>query len=104
MGCLFELIVLPIEYLLELIIDGWFSLMQWIIPKKCINKGIKIALRIIVCIISFVLLVILIIGLLAALLTEATILDLWKLIFIPLTIALIQIILGIVVRYVINKK
>ena len=104
MGCLFELLVLPIEYLLELIIDGWFSLMQWIIPEKFINKGVKIVLRVIVWIVSFALLVILIIGLLAALLTEATVFDLWKLIFIPLAIVLVQIILGIVVRYVINKK
>ena len=98
------MLVLPIEYLLELIIDGWFSLMQWIIPEKFINKGIKIVLRVIVWIVSFALLVILIIGLLAALLTEATVFDLWKLIFIPLAISLVQIILGVVVRYVINKK
>ena len=104
MGCIFELLVLPIEYLLEFIIDGWFSLMQLIIPKKFINKGIEIALRVIVWIISFSLLVILIIGLLAALLTEATVFDLWKLIFVPLAIALVQIILGVIVRYVINKK
>jgi hypothetical protein len=104
MGCLFELLVLPIEYLLELIIDGWFSLMQWIIPEKYINKGIKIVLRVVVWIVSFALLVTLIIGLLAALLTEATVFDLWKLIFIPLAIALVQIMLGVVVRYVINKN
>ena len=104
MGCLIELLVLPIEYLLELIICGWFSLMQCIIPEKYINKGIEIVIRIIVWIVSFALLVTLIIGLLAAILTEATVFDLWKLIFIPLAIALVQIILGVIVRYVINKN
>ena len=104
MGCLFELLLFPIEEFLDLIIGGWFELMQMIVPDKFITKGFWLVLKIIVYIFSIAILVILIIGLLAALLTEATVLDLWKLIFIPLGISVVQILLGIIVRCITRKK
>ncbi len=104
MGCLLELLLLPFEALFELIIGGWFELMQWIVPDKYISRGLKIALKIVVGVFSAVVFIILIIGLLAALLTEATVFDLWKLIFIPLGISIVQILWGVIVRCITNKK
>ena len=104
MGCLLNLLLLPFEAVFELIVGGWFSLMQWIVPNKFISKGFEIALRIIVGVFSLAVLVVLILGLLSALFTDATILDLWKFIFIPLGICVVQILLGIIVRCTTNKK
>ncbi len=104
MGCLFELILFPFELILDIIFEGYISIMQWIIPERYIKKGFKTVLKVIVWIISIVLLVILIIGLLAALHPEVTVFDLWKLIFVPLAIILVQIILGVIVRFIVNKK
>ena len=104
MGCLLEIILLPFELILELIVDGWFSLMQWIIPKKNIGKSTRLALKIVVGIFSGALLIVFLIGILAAALTDATVMDLWKWIFIPIGISLAQIILGIIVRIVTRKK
>ena len=104
MGCLFEIIFLPFELIFELIINGWFSLMQWIVPQRRLGKTTRIILKIIIGIFSVVLFVTFLIGVLAAALTEATVMDLWKLIFIPLGISLAQIILGLIARIVTRKK
>ena len=104
MGYLFEIIFLPFELIFELIINGWFSLMQWIVPQRRLGKTTRIILKIIIGIFSAVLFVTFLIGVLAAALTEATVMDLWKLIFIPLGISLAQIILGLIARIVTRKK
>jgi hypothetical protein len=97
-------LLFPVEALLDLIIGGWFELMQMIVPDKFITKGLWITLKIIVYIFSIAVFVVFILGLFAALLTEATVFDLWKLIFIPLEISVVQILLGIVVRCTTKKK
>ncbi|HOA81043.1 MAG TPA: hypothetical protein PLI11_03045 [Clostridia bacterium] len=96
MGCL----LMPFELLFDLIIEGWFSLMKGILPKKTYSTGFYVVLKIIIGIYSMILLVIFIIGILSAILTEATVFDLWKLIFIPLGLSIAQIVLGIVVHYI----
>lgn len=100
MSCL----LLPLELVFDFIIEGWFSLMQWILPKDTFSTGFRILLRFLIGIFSIILLVIFFIGILAAIATEATVFDLWKLIFIPLGISTIQIILGIVVRCIKKKN
>ncbi len=104
MGCLFDLIELALELAVEAIVDGWFALMQWIIPEKYLGKTTRRVLKIIVSIFSTVLFITFLLGILAAALTDATVMDLWKLIFIPLGISLIQIILGIIVRIFTRKR
>ena len=104
MGCLFDVLLFPFDCLFELIIDGWFSLMQWIIPQKQLGRGTRLLLQIIIGVFSAVLLITFCIGVLGAIFTEATALDLWKLIFIPLGISIVQILIGILVRLTSRKK
>ena len=78
--------------------------MQWVIPKKNLGQSTRLALKIVVGIFSGALLIVFLIGILAAALTEATVIDLWKWIFIPTGISFAQIILGIIVRIVSRKK
>lgn len=104
MGCLAEILLLPLELLVDWIFESWFSLMQWIIPEKRFSKKTENILKVIVFVFSMVLLVTFIIGMLAAALTEATVLELWKLTLLPLGISLVQIILGVIVRIVKRRK
>ncbi len=111
MGCLFKLLFFPftllfdvIELIFEEILEGWFTLMCWIVPERHLGKKTRIALKIIIGILSFALFLIFIIGVLGAALTEATVMDLWKLIFIPLGISILQIFVGLIVRVIARKK
>jgi len=100
----FSFILLPFEFLFDLIIDAWLTLLQLIIPEKYFGKIFAFILQLLIGILSCILLVILIIGLLAAAFTEATVFDLWKLIFIPLDILFLQVILGITIRITTKNK
>lgn len=100
MGCL----LLPFELIFDLIIEGWLSLMLWILPKKTFSIGLYIVLNILVAVYSAILLVMFVIGILAAVTTEATVFDLWKLIFLPLGLSVTQIVFGIVVRCIVKKR
>jgi len=102
--CLLEIFFLPFELIIDLIFDGWFSVMAWIIPEKHFGKAATIILKVIVGIFSCALLTIFLIGVFGALFTEATIIDLWQWIFIPLGFSLVQIGLGIIVRINTRKK
>lgn len=103
-GCLFEILFLPFEFIAEFIINGYVSLMQQIIPERHTGKLARSLLKAIVAIFSAVLFSVFLIGILIAAFTEATVMNLWKLIFIPLGISLVQIILGIILRIVTRKK
>ncbi len=96
-------LLFPFELIFDLMMEGWFSLMQWIVPEKMFSTGFRIFLRIIIGIFSAVLFLLFIIGILGAIATEATIFDLWKLIFIPLGLGVVQIVLGIIVRCTAKK-
>ena len=98
MGCFLEILLWPVEMVLELILGGYLELMQLVVPNKFISKRLWLILKITVLVFSIVIFVIFILGLLAAIFTEATVFELWKLIFIPLGIIIIQILLGVVVR------
>lgn len=111
MGCLLNILLFPMEWIfelfeftLELIFDGYIDLMQMIVPNNHLSKGLRIFIKIIVHIFSILLLITFLIGLLEALLTEATVIDLWIPIFIPLGISLLQILLGFIVRHTKRKK
>ena len=62
MGCL----LLPFELILDLIIEGWFSLIQWILPEKIFSNVFRNVLKILIGIFSAILLIIFIIGILGA--------------------------------------
>ena len=104
MGCLLELLFLPLELIIELIADSWFSAMQWIVPEKYLGKAARVILFIIVAILSAILLVIFLVGIFAVLFTEDTLADFWAFIFIPLGISIIQILCGIIVRKTAKRK
>ena len=111
MGCLINIFLFPIglisdlfELVIEIIFDGYIDLMQMIVPNNHLSKGLRIFIKIIVHIFSILLLITFHIGLLEALLTEATVIDLWIPIFIPLGISLLQILLGFIVRHTKRKK
>lgn len=104
MGCLLKIIFLPFELIFQLIIEGWFLSMQWIVPERFSGAVTRMILRIIIGIFSVVLMVIFLIGIFGAAFTEATVLDMWKLIFIPIGISLAQIILGAIVRAISRNK
>lgn len=99
MGCLFEIIFLPFEYLFEFIFGNWFDAMSWIVPNNSGSKIKKFFLKGLIVIECCVLFVFFIIGVITAISTELTVFDLWKLIFIPLGISLVQILIGAVVKY-----
>ena len=61
-------------------------------------------IRFISVIIFITLFLIFTIGVLGAALTEATVMDLWKLIFIPLGISILQIFVGLIFRVIARKK
>ncbi|MBE7064420.1 MAG: hypothetical protein E7384_01220 [Ruminococcaceae bacterium] len=97
-----------LDLIVDMIIYGWLELMQWIIPKK-INKKAQIALKVIVWIVSIILLFFILLGvfgLLISLISSDLVVRKLSLyfIFIPLGISLIQIIFGIVIRAVKNKR
>lgn len=91
-------LLLPLEFLVDFLFDGWFSIMQWILPKKTFSILVQIILRILIAIYSAILLLIFFFGILCAIVTELTVFDLWKVIFIPLGLGIIQIVIGIIVR------
>lgn len=103
MGCLFEILVLPFEFIFEFIFGNWFDAMSWIVPNNSGSKIKKLFLKGLIVIECCAFAVISLIGLLTAIFTDLTIFDLWKLIFIPLGISIAQILIGAVVKAS-NKK
>ena len=104
MGCIFRVIFFPIEIIVELIFEGWLSLMLWILPEKRMGKVAQTILKATVYIFSAILFVVFLLDILGAAFTEATVTDLWQMIFIPLGISLLQIIFGVIVRITARKK
>ena len=101
MGCLF----FPLELLVDAIIEGWFYLMEWIIPERYITRTVRIVLKVFVWILSSLLFVIMFLGVFAIISPDPDIHLLGKyMIFIPLGISVIQILLGIIVRIISKKK
>lgn len=87
----------------DLLLEGYISLMQLIVPDKGISSGLRTFLEIVIVFFSVSLLVTALLFLIIAAFTDATVWELWRFIFIPLGIIALQIGLGLVARYVIKK-
>lgn len=103
MGCLFNLLVLPFEFIFEEIIWNWYIAMTWIFPKTVGGKFFRFFLKFLVAIECMILALFFIIGIISAFSPDLTVFDLWRLVFIPLGISLVQIAIGAVIRFVIIK-
>ena len=101
MGCLF----FPLELLVDGIIEGWFYLMEWVIPERYITRTFRIVLKVIVWIFSALLFLIMGLGVFAIISPDPYTHLIGKyMIFIPLGISAVQIALGIIVRIISKKK
>ena len=101
MGCLF----FPLELLVDDIIEGWFFLMEWIIPERYLSRTFRTVLRILVWVFSALLLFIMLLGFFALISDDIYVRQIGKyMLFIPLGISAVQIIFGIIVRIVSKRK
>ena len=101
MGCLF----FPLDLLVDAIIEGWFFLMEWIIPERYLSRTIRTVLRILIWVFSALLLFIMLLGVFALISDDIYVRQIGKyMLFIPLGISAVQIIFGIIVRIVSKRK
>ena len=101
MGCL----LFPLEFLVDGIIEGWFYLMEWIIPERYLTRTFRIVLKVFVWIFSALLLFIIFLGIFAIISPDPDTHLLGKyMVFMPLGISAVQILLGIIVRVISKKK
>lgn len=101
MGCL----LFPFELLFDGAIEGWLYLMQWIVPEKGLSRGLCIGLKILVGIFTIVLLISMILGIFALISEDEYVNYIGKfMVFIPLGISVVQIVFGIIFRFVSKKK
>ena len=102
MGCLFEILF---EIFFEAIFEGimwcYMKLMQLIIPQRTISNKTKTIIKNVITIVSVILFIILIIGALCWLQDDLIIKHIGKyMTLIPLTIIVLQIFLGIILKIV----
>ena len=101
MGCL----LFPLELLVDGIIEGWFYLMEWIIPERYLTRTFRIVLKVFVWIFSALLLFVIFLGIFAIISPDPDTHLLGKyMVFMPLGISAVQILLGIIVRVISKKK
>ena len=101
MDCLF----FPLELLVDAIIEGWFFLMEWIIPEQYLSRTFRTVLRILVWVFSALLLFIMLLGVFALISDDIYVRQIGKyMLFIPLGISTVQIVFGIIVRIVSKRK
>jgi len=94
-----------IELIGDAIIDAWFALMQWIVPKKALGKRTRIILKVIVGFFSCVLFLSLALGVFAIISDDPDTKQLGRyMVFIPLGISAVQIVLGMIVRTIEKKR
>ena len=100
MGCLF----FPLELLVDAIVDGWFSLMEWIIPERYISRTLRTVLRFLVWVFCTLLLFVMLFGVFAIISDDVYIKQIGKyMLFVSLGISAVQISFGIIVR-IVSKK
>lgn len=98
-------ILVFIELIFEGICDGWFYLMQWIVPDKMANKRFRMILKILVGIFSIGLLITTLIGLVIMFSNDEQTKGIGKyMVFVPLVISVLQILVGIITRKANKKK
>lgn len=96
--------VFLIELIGDAIVDMWFAAMQWIIPEKLLGKGVRIILKLIIGVFSFLLFITMILGVCALISDDPFTQQIGRyMIFIPLGVSVIQIILGIIFRAITKK-
>ena len=101
MGCLF----FPLELLVEAIIEGWFFLMERIIPERYLSRTLRTVLRIFVWVFSAFLLFVMLLGVFAITSNDIYVKQIGKyMFFIPLGISAVQIFFGIIVCIVSKRK
>ena len=101
MGCLF----FPLELLGNAIIEGWFFLMEWIIPERYFSRTFRAVLRVLVWVFSALLLFAMLLGVFALISDDIYVRQIGRyMLFIPLGISAAQISLGIIVRIVSKRK
>jgi len=101
MGCLFSFF----ELLIEGIIDGWFYLMQLIIPKRCLSRTFRNILKNTVRVFSALLLFSMILGIFALISDDEYTRQFGRyMFFIPLGISAVQIAFGIIVSIISKGK
>ena len=94
-----------LELIGDMLIDMWFAVMQWIVPKKILGKRIRSILKVIIGVFSCLMLITMVLGLFAIISDDAYTKYIGKyMIFIPLGISVIQIVLGIIVRITSRKE
>lgn len=101
MGCLGFLL----ELIFDSVLEGYFALMQWIVPQKWIGKHFRTALKIIVGIFTCLLFIIMFLGFFALISDDADT-KIWGryMVYIPLAISVVQILFGVVLRIITRKK
>ena len=94
-----------LELLFDGIIDGWFALMQWIVPEKTSGKRIRMILKLCIEVFVCILFFIMVIAFLAILSDDPYTKQCGQtMIFISLTISVLQILFGIIVHIMTKKK
>ena len=89
------------ELIIDSIVDCWFDIMEWIVPKKSIGKIARIILKTVVCIFTLLLFISMIFGVFAIFSDDPYTHLIGKyMVFIPLCISAVQIFLGIIVHIV----
>lgn len=93
------------EWIVDLIMDCWFSLMQWIVPNRALGKTARIILKVLVGVFSCILLFLMIIGIFALISDDPYVKQIGRyLVFVPLGVSVVQILLGILVRWAAKNK
>ncbi len=93
MGCL-------IEFMLEILLEGWLELMQWVVPEKVLSKWVRNILKMIIFLLSIAVFVMFFFGVIGWIAGE----QLGKtLVLIAVAISAVQIGLGIILRCVLAK-
>ena len=101
MGCLF----FPLELLGDAIIEGWFFLMEWIIPERYLSRTFRTVLTILVWVFSALLLFVMLLGVFALISEDIYVKQIGRyMFFVPLIISAVQIAFGIIVRIVSKRK
>lgn len=92
------------EFIFDSIIEGYFALMQWIIPQKWLSKNFQTVLKIIVYIFTALLFITMFFGIFALISDDEYTKAIGRyMVFIPLAISLVQIVFGIIMRVVIRN-
>ena len=104
LGCLFELFIFPLEMFVEAVAESWIYVVTGGRNDDEISPVLEIFLSVMAHFVWLMIGVIFLIGLLIAIFTEKTVLDLWGMVLVPPALLLVQIILIVIVKKRKKKK